>query len=341
MFRFTELALKSKHDSKRYQSRSYRGFYYRQFPRWQREASGVSKWNQQQSHRAPPAKRHFFGADNMASKGTGPEAYRWWGQQRHFLPNLPPADYDLPAPIGKPAWPSAWTDDFAADVTALTDDEIKEFLMELLTTVIFEETQKDGFELRRLDFEGKPMSELPDRRLIEEFILDEPALKDRVLYKVLDKTLYISPTSEQRAEIRDVPNLIRFVQAFVGRCRVPASTQEPVPEAVQDFLAAEIKSGALPAPLFGFQHALPQDDRSELLIKWQAQFQHPWQFGHAVYEPRDRESEKLQCSNATWLRMEAESARRDAFREYVNSGQAKEDHMRKIQEAAMRVAREE
>lgn len=33
--------------------------------------------------------------------------------------------------------------------------------MEKLTQAIFDETQRDGYELRRLDFEGKPLTALP------------------------------------------------------------------------------------------------------------------------------------------------------------------------------------
>lgn len=331
MFRHDPVLFKSRHLTNRYFSKNTRGFRYKNLTRWQREASGIRKWDSRSSGRPQPLARRFFGDDVVLSKGTNPEAYKWWSQHRYFMPSLPPEDYEAPVPVGKQAWPAAWTDEFAEEVTNLTDHDIKEFILETITPIIFDETQREGFELRKLDFEGRPLSDLPDRRIIEEFVLEEPALRDRIIQKVLEETFAIVPNSAQRAEIRDVQNLIRFAQAFVTRCRTPLSSQEPVPEAVQDFLSE------LPRhmqPLFGWEHALPQDGRSDLLIKWEMQFRHPWQFGNALYEPRSRENTR---GNMTWMKSEREFDRLNEFDEFVASGQAKKDHMAKIEEAASRV----
>lgn len=328
MFHCDLLLLKSNHQNHRYFSRKTRSFRYKNLNRWQREASGLTKWNFQSSSRNKPLPRRFFGDDVMLSKGTNPEAYKWWNQHRYFMPAVAPEDYEAPVAVGKQAWPAAWTEAFAAEVTSLSDTDIKEFVVETITPIIFEETQREGFELRKLDFEGRPLTDLPDRRIIEEYILEEPALRDRIIQKVLEETFAIVPNSEQRKEIRDVQNLIRFAQSFINRCRIPASAQEPVPEAVQDFLAE------LPRhmqPLFGWKHVIPQDSRSESLKKWEEQFAHPWQFGNAVYEPRSRENTR---GNMTWLKSEREYDRMNAFEEYVSSGQAKKDHMAKIEAAA-------
>ena len=84
-------------------------------------------------------------------------------------------------------------------------------------------------------------------------------------------------------------------------------------------------------PLFGFQHALPQETRPELLVKWEEQFRHPYQFGNAMFQPRSTENTR---GNITWLKAQADSERHDAFAEYVASGTAKKDHMAKIAAAA-------
>jgi hypothetical protein len=320
------LRINSFHSNKRYRANPVRSFTYRGLNRWQREASGLNKWNHMQSRRPPPLYRRFFGNDVMLSKGTNPEAYRWWMQHRYFLPSLPPADYEEPSPIGRAAWPEAWTESFAREVIAMTDAEIREFVLDRATQVIFAEAQSDGFELRRLDFEGRPTTELPERAVIEEYVLEEPSLRDRVLQRVLEDPLAIVANSAQRAEIRDVQNLVRFAIAFVNRCRIPQSALEPVAPAVQDFLAT------LPQqPLFGFAHALPQETRPELLVKWQAQFQHPWQFGHALYQPRSEENTR---GNLAWLRAEADWHRREALAARVASGAAREEHLAKIAAAA-------
>lgn len=331
MLQRNQLLLKSNHSNRTYFSRQTRNFRYKNLTRWQRQASGISKWNFQSSARAVPLANRFFGNDVALSKGTNPEAYRWWNQHRYFLPSLPGENYEEPVPVGKQAWPAAWSDAFAEEVTSLSDNDVKEFILETITPIIFEETQREGFELRKLDFEGRPLSDLPDRKIIEEYILEEPALRDRIIQKVLEETFAITPNSDQRKEIRDVQNLIRFAQAFINRCRVPVTSQEPVPEAVQEFLAEEMPRHM--QPLFGWEHALPQDTRSQLLIKWERQFRHPYQFGHALYEPRSRENTR---GNMTWLKSQREYDRLEAVEEYISSGQAKKDHMAKIEEAANR-----
>jgi hypothetical protein len=330
MFQTNQLLLKSHHKNRTYFNRATRNFRYKNLTRWQRQAAGVSKWNAQSSSRAAPLANRFFGNDSMLSKGTNPEAYRWWNQHRYFLPSLPSQDYEEPVPVGKQAWPAAWSDAFAEEVTSLTDSDIKEFIIETITPIIFDETQREGFELRKLDFEGRPLTDLPDRKIIEEYILEEPALRDRIIQKVLEETFAIVPNSEQRKEIRDVQNLIRFAQAFINRCRTPITALEPVTDAVQDFLAEEI-----PRHMLGWEHALPQDQRSQLLIKWEKQFRHPYQFGNALYEPRSRENTR---GNMTWLKSEREYERLEEVEKYISSGQAKADHMAKIEEAANRGA---
>lgn len=335
MFHQDLLLLKSTHLTHRYRSSKTRSFRYKRFTTWQRQASGLAKWDVQSSSRPTPLARRFFGDDVVLSKGTNPEAYKWWNEHRYFMPSLPPADYVAPTPIGRQAWPAAWSETFADEITQLTDSQIKESIIEMITPIIFEETQREGFELRKLDFEGRPLTELPDKRIIEEYILEEPALRDRIIQKVLEEPFAITPNSEQRKEIRDVPNLIRFAQAFVNRCRIPESAKEPVPESVSDFLAE------LPRhmqPLFGWEHALPQDQRSDLVVKWEAQFKHPWQFGGALYEPRNRENTR---GNMTWLKQQRDYDRLAEFEQYVASGQAEKDHMAKIEEASRVVSNNE
>jgi hypothetical protein len=327
MFHQDLILLRSTHLTARYKTNKLRQFRYKKLTTWQRQASGLAKWDAASSARPAPLARRFFGDDVTLSKGTNPEAYKWWNEHRYFMPSLPPADYEEPVPIGRQAWPAAWSDAFAEDVLRYTDAQIKDFILETVTPIIFEETQREGFELRKLDFEGRPLTDLPDRRIIEEYILEEPALRDRIIQKVLEEPFAITPNSAQRKEIRDVPNLVRFAQAFINRCRVPESAKEPVAEAVQDFLAE------LPRhmqPLFGWEHALPQDQRSDLLVKWEAQFKHPWQFGGALYEPRSRENTR---GNMTWMKSQRDYDRLNEFEQYVSSGQAQKDHLAKIEEA--------
>lgn len=40
-------------------------------------------------------------------------------------------------------------------------------------------------------------------------------------------------------------------------------------------------------PQFGFTHALPTDNRDRVVREWERLHHLDWQFGNAVYEPRD------------------------------------------------------
>jgi hypothetical protein len=297
---------------------------YKLLNRWQREATGLSRWDSNQSHRSGPRLRRFNPENTTLTKGTSPDAYKWWWYHQQHLPATKPENFETPLPVGRRAWPAAWTDEFAAEILALSPVELKRHLMEKLTDVIFEETQNDGYELRQIDFEGRPTTALPDKSLIENFLLEEDTIRERVIQQVVEDEFGLTPTSKQRAEIRDVPNLIRYVTARILRCRAPRKADATA--AVADHIAAQPVQ-----PVLGFVHALPQDGRSKQVIAWERLFHHDHQFGNAIYRPRSGEKAR---GNVQWAQLAAREAERRVHQVGVQDGSLLAAHKDMLRRAA-------
>lgn len=319
----TRCLLKSQHknDLRRSRPAMYK---YRELTRWQREAQGISKWDQSHSHRPLPYVERFNPESVGLTRGTSRFAWKWWHTQYPWLPNVPPAAYQHPRPRG--LRPPSWREDeeFVTAVLAMSDDELRQYLLDKLTDVIFVETQRDGYELRRLDFEGNPLTSRPELSVIEAFVFEEDTLRERVIQEVVENIFRLSPTSEDRRELRSVEMIIDYVLTHVTLARDP-----PVLHVTE---AAKAVMRSFPVqPELGFQHALPTDNRDQLLKEWEAMHHLPWQFGNAVYTPRTEESTR---GNFTWLREEHHHNDRLAFQERIKSGKAREEHLAKVKAAA-------
>ncbi|RNF16355.1 hypothetical protein TcG_06424 [Trypanosoma cruzi] len=303
---------------------------YRELNRWQRQAQGISKWDQSQSHRPLPYVERFNPEGVGVTRGTSAFAWQWWHTQQPWLPNVAPPDHTgrkIPNTSGtteETAKPPAWDEEFTSVVLSMTDSEIREYLLDKLTDVVFAETQRDGYELRRLDFEGNPLTELPERRIIESFVFEEETLRERVIYQVVEGVFRLSPTSAERRELRSVETIIDYVLTHVSAAR-PDSRPRVTPAALAVMQQCPLQ------PELGFVHALPVDSRDEILQEWERMHHLDWQFGKAVYVPRSREETR---GNLTWLREERHNAERVEFMKRVASGEAKAEHMRRIAEAA-------
>ncbi|ORC91352.1 uncharacterized protein TM35_000063570 [Trypanosoma theileri] len=310
---------------------------YRELTRWQRQAQGIrSRWGQSQSHRQLPFKDRFNPEGVGLTRGTSPFAWQWWHTQYPWLPNIPTrkteggeeSDYRFPTPMG--FRPSTWDDEFAEVVLSMSNEEIREYLMGKLTEVIFTETQRDGYELRRLDFEGNPLTSLPEPRIIENFVFEEETLRERVIQQVVESLFRLTPTSTDRKELRSVSHIIDFILTHVTAARPMPIRSQPsttiTPAALAVMQSCEVQ------PEFGFIHALPEDTRDVLLQEWERMHHLDWQFGKAVYTPRSREKDTR--GNLTWLREEQHHTARLAFMKAVEDGTAKAEHMKRIAEAA-------
>lgn len=321
LFRTSPVVLKSRaHQG--WRLRRPAEYKYKEATRWQREARGTSKWESSMSGRPRPVVQRFNPEFIGLTKGTSSFAWKWWYTQQAFLPQVAPEGYVAPQPCGKR--PAAWDEEFTEAILSLTDTEVRQYGLQELTRVIFEESQRDGYELRRLNFEGVPLTELPDAKIIENFVFEEETLRERVIRRVVEGVFRLAPTSDDRAELKTVANILDFVSAHVVAARDPPSYD--VPEKVKDILSQFHLQ-----PKLGFQHALPAETRSALEVEWERLHHLDWQFGKAVYEPRSKETK---AGNLVWLREELEDKSREAFRANVASGAAKEEHMRKIREAA-------
>lgn len=326
MLQSTPVRLIVNHYNRKYRQH-WTQFRYKKLTRWMMDASGVNKWNHLQSHRRGPMLARFNPESVTVTKGTSKEAWKWYWYQQRWLPRQAPDGYEKPVPLGRIAWPVGWDDDVASRWTALTDAELFETLMAQMTQVIFEETQRDGYELRRLDFEGNPLTPLPERSIIEAFVLQEDTMRERVVKRVVEDTFRLTPTSDQFASMNSVQNVIAFVIDRVRQCREPWKPRH-IPPTVMTFLAQQPLQ-----PRFGFEFALPKDDRPALLQDWERLFHHDWQFGKAVFAPRKTENTR---GNLVWLRCEAEQRERDAFEVALKSGELKRRHEELIAEAAAR-----
>lgn len=296
---------------------------YREMNLWARQASGASP-NSQLPGRAKPKSIRFNPEGVTNTKGTSADAWKWWFTQYPFLPNVAPPGYEAPRPMGRVP-NDAWDSEFTTAVTSLTNEQLEKQILDRLTLVIHEETQRDGYELRKLNFEGKPLEEVPERRIIEYFVFEEETLRERVIEQVVETDFRLAPTSADRAELKTVENIIGYITAYVTAARQP----EPdfvVTDAVREVLAAQPIQ-----PSLGFHHALPQETRSDQIVEWERLHHSEWQFGNAVYTPRDVENTR---GNLNWLREEEEYAERMEFKEYVSSGQAAKDHRERIRRAA-------
>ncbi|GET93704.1 hypothetical protein, conserved [Leishmania tarentolae] len=321
MLQCTVAVLKSQHKNVLRRGRPHMQKY-KELNRWQREAQGITKWEQGHSHRPQPYVERFNPEGVGLTRGTSAHAWKWWHTQYPWLPNVAPADYVPPSPRG--IRPAAWDDEFADVVLSMSNEEIQSYLLDKLTEVIFAETQRDGYELRRLDFEGKPLTELPERRIIENFVFEEDTLRERVLDQVVEGVFRLAPTSSDRLELKSVANIIDFVLTHVTVARKPEKYE--VPEAAR----AVMRSHPL-QPQFGFVHALPTDNRDAIVQQWERMHHLDWQFGKAVYQPRSSENAR---GNLTWLREVRHHEAREAFQAEVVSGEARRRHMEKIKAAA-------
>ncbi|CAG9584160.1 conserved hypothetical protein [Leishmania major strain Friedlin] len=321
MLQCTALVLKSQHKNVLRKGRPHMQKY-KELNRWQREAQGITKWEQGHSHRPQPYVERFNPEGAGLTRGTSAYAWKWWHTQYPWLPNVAPADYVPPSPRG--IRPAAWDDEFADVVLSMSDEEIQSYLLDKLTEVIFAETQRDGYELRRLDFEGKPLTELPERRIIENFVFEEETLRERVLDRVVEGVFRLVPTSTDRLELKSVANIIDFVLTHVTVARKPL--QHEIPEAARTVMRSHPLQ-----PQLGFVHALPTDNRDAVVQEWERMHHLDWQFGKAVYEPRSAENER---GNLTWLREVRHHEAREAFQADVDSGEARRRHMAKIKAAA-------
>lgn len=319
--KFTRVLLKSQHKNDLRRPRPHM-FKYRELTRWQREAQGISKWDQSHSHRPLPHVERFNPESVGLTRGTSGFAWKWWHTQYPWLPNVPPEDYTTPRPLG--IRPPSWDDEFAAAVLSMNEGELRDYLLDKLTDVIFQETQRDGYELRRLDFEGKPLSSRPERKIIEQFVFEEDSLRERVIQQVVENLFRLAPTSEDRKELKSVANVMDFVLTHVTFARLPP--QHQITEAAK----AVMREFPL-QPELGFQHALPTDPRDRLTKEWERMHHLDWQFGNAVYEPRSEENTR---GNLTWLREQRHHEARLAFQREVESGEALSRHREKIKAAA-------
>lgn len=322
MLQRTQLLLKSQHHNVLRRGRPHM-HRYKEMNRWQREAQGISKWDQSHSHRPQPRVERFNPEGVGLTRGTSATAWKWWHTQYPWLPNVAPEDYSAPVPRGLA--PPAWDAEFTEVVLSMSDDEIRTYMLDKLTEVIFAETQRDGYELRRLDFEGKPLSELPERRIIESFVFEEDTLRERVIDQVVEGIFRLSPTSDDRKELRSVANLIDFVLTHVTVAR-------PTPEAEITEAARAVMRAHPLQPELGFEHALPTDTRDAIVREWERMQHLDWQFGNAVYEPRDVENTR---GNLTWLREQQHQAAREAFERDVANGETMRRHKEMLKEAAV------
>ncbi|CAJ1037299.1 hypothetical protein, conserved [Leishmania lindenbergi] len=321
MLHRTAVVLKSQHKNVLRKGRPHMQKY-KELNRWQREAQGITKWDQGHSHRPQPYVERFNPEGVGLTRGTSAYAWKWWHTQYPWLPNVAPDDYVPPSPRG--IRPAAWDDEFAEVVLSMSNEEIQSYLLDKLTEVIFAETQRDGYELRRLDFEGTPLTDRPERRIVENFVFEEETLRERVLDQVVEGVFRLVPTSDDRLALKSVANIVDFVLTHVTVARKPEKHE--IPEAARSVMRSHPLQ-----PQLGFVHALPTDNRDAVVREWERMHHLDWQFGKAVYEPRSVENER---GNFTWLREVRHHEARKAFEEDVASGKARRRHMDKINAAA-------
>lgn len=294
---------------------------YRELNVWQRSASGGG--SNIPIRRQP--KRHRFNPEGVLNtKGTTSSAWKWTHLKQSFLPNIAPKGWRPPHAKGHVP-NAAWDKAFKASVTSLTQKELRARILERLTAVIFEETQRDGYELRKLDFEGRPLEDLPEPRIIQQFVFEEETLRDRVLGQVVETDFRLNILSTDRKKLTTVENVINYIVMHVTGAK-ESSSDVFVTHHVRKVLAAQPVQ-----PLLGFTHALPRDGRDRLAKAWERLHQLDWQFGKAVYKPRARETK---LGNFTWMRADRESQRAVSFDAYVKSGRAHADHKARIEAAA-------
>mmetsp|Transcript_55620 Transcript_55620/g.63855 ORF Transcript_55620/g.63855 Transcript_55620/m.63855 type:complete len:323 (-) Transcript_55620:60-1028(-) len=321
MFQLTPTLWKSRSANILRKSRP-QDFKYRELTRWQRESQGLSRWDHAHSRRPRPVAHRFNPESLGLTKGTSAFAWKWWYTQQPFLPQVAPDGYRAPKPSGNR--PDSWDEEFTDAILSLSDKEVREHALNELTKVIFEETQRDGYELRRLNYEGKPLTDLPEPRIIENFVFEEETLRERVIRRIVENVFRLTPTSSDRKELKTVSNILDFISAHV------TSAREPSVFVVTDKVRQILSSYHL-QPKLGFVHALPKDKRHAVLQEWERLHHLDWQFGKAVYTPTSTERK---AGNMVWLREQREDEAREAFRAAVASGEAREAHLRRIAEAA-------
>lgn len=321
MLRFSPLLLRSRSKNILRKARP-QDFKYRELTRWQREAQGLSRWDHAHSRRPRPVVNRFNPESIGLTKGTSSFAWKWWYTQQPFLPQVAPDGYKAPRPCGNR--PDAWDEEFTDAILSLSQQEVRQYALNQLTQVIFEETQRDGYELRRLNYEGKPLTDLPEPRTIENFVFEEETLRERVIRRIVENVFRLTPTSSDRKELKTVSNILDFIEAHVLAAR--DRPNHAVTDKVRHILASFHMQ-----PQLGFVHALPRDNRNPVVKEWERLHHLDWQFGKAVYEPRSVEKKE---GNLVWLREQREDEARESFRARVASGEAREAHLRLIAEAA-------
>ena len=260
--------------------------------KFSRNTAGFSKYEQKPSARIPQHVR--FNPENVIhTKAQKGEAMKWWHEHRMLIPDIPPENWKPPQRRGRKAWPRAWDETHAKKILSIPSNEIRIFLLHMLQKIIHEEVLSDGYDMREVDYEGKPLTDHPEMKIIETFVLEEQTLRDRVLRRVFDDELRIPLTSVDRKEIRSVDTLIRHVETILETYQEPLCYD--IPPEVSEFLDRYPVQ-----PRFGFQFALPQPTRGKLEREWERLFIHDWQYGKAVYIPRSKEKIR---GNLIWLRL--------------------------------------
>ena len=265
---------------------------FKQLERYTRNAANVNKFAQSPSRRIPQHAR-FNPESVLHTKAETGESMKWWHHQRLVLPNIPPEDWEHPTPIGSRVWPKGWDDDHAAQMHALYDGGMKHHVLAAVQRVVHEEVVKDGYDLREVDFEGKPTTELPQMDRINEFILEEETIRARVFNRVLDEIYRIPTLSRVRDRIRSIETLACFVEDFILQTKTKPSLA--VPKKVEAFIESQSVK-----PSFGFEFVLPHTHRGRMEQAWENLFIHNWQFGKAVYTPQSKEESR---GNILWARL--------------------------------------
>ena len=287
---------------------------YLEVNQWQRQAQGnLSNWDKQQPHRPFPKRVRFNPESVGITRGTDKHAWNWWFGQQPWLPQTAPVGYKAPKPAGRMPT-STWADDadFREEILRKSDAELRKSIFEQLRVIIFEEAQRDGYELRKVDFEGKATEELPSDDVIKNFVISEDTFRDRVLERLIDEEYQLSPTSLEREELSTIENITEYIIAATTQAR--AVPNHDVTNAVKEVLAKYPLQ-----PVFGFEHALPVDDKDAMLQQWEKYFHYDWQFGKAVYVPRNEEKKR---GNLVWMREEKKFQQLRKFRKFVASGEA-------------------
>ena len=264
----------------------------RQLEKYTRESANISKFSQNPSRRVPQHAR--FNPDSVLhTKAQTGETMKWWHHQRLALPNTPPQNWKAPMARGRTAWPSSWTNLHAEKILSIPQRNIRDYILSILQNIVHEEILRDGYDLREVDFEGKPATELPNMEQIKSFVMEEQTIRDRIIRRLLDEHFQIPMSTTERKKIRSVETLTQYVESAIATYREPEVYS--VPLRVRSFIEKFHVQ-----PKLGFQFALPQEVRNDVQKSWEKLFLHDWQFGKAVYNPKSLENAR---GSLTWVRV--------------------------------------